>query len=124
MGVAPTLSSRDGLRRLKLVPAVPTKGTYRWVFESPKGHLEGELRPAGLSFGAVAVDIVHGPVLRPGVYDVVLRTSDGVEQADLVITGGECLDAGSFLPEVLDTNGFLASFARWAEPNKVSCWRS
>lgn len=107
-GAALSLSSRDGRRRLSVIPAGATKGTYRWVFESVNGRLEGEIYPSGLTFGEVAVAIVDGPVVRPGVYGLALTTADGVEQAKIVIPGGGCLDAGSFAPQLLDANAFLA----------------
>lgn len=106
-GTALTLSSRDGNRRLSVIPAGRTKGTYRWVFESANGRLEGEIRSSGLSFGEIAVDIVDGPVVRPGVYGLALTSPDGVEQAKIIIPGGECLETGSLTPQLMDANGFL-----------------
>lgn len=110
-GTALTLSSRDGHRRLSVIPAGPTKGTYRWVFESANGRLEGEIRPSDLRFGEVAVDIVDGPVVSPRVYGLALTTPDGVEQAKIIIPGGECLETGSLTPQLMDANGFLGKLS-------------
>lgn len=102
-----TLSSRDGHQRLSVIREDTTKGTYRWVFKSANGRLEGEIRPSGLSFGEVAIDIVDGPVVHPSVYGLALTTPDGAELAKIIMPAGECSDTRSLTPRLLDANALL-----------------